>query len=165
VATINLSDLFDGSIYITATKKDDDTYRLYWHDGVAGEWEETYPTLSVALARAAVLAKCNETQWNEGFNELPEAFAVSGAAFVASQITGTGAITDPQVAEAVALTVDHADLIAQIDLDGHAVHSAVKTLEKGWRFLDANADDVLTDLDNVIAELTSIRRSLARWIQ
>jgi hypothetical protein len=164
VAEAILSPVFDGTINISVLK-DDDTFTLTWNDGVINEWAENYPTLSVALARAAVLAKCGETQWNEGFNELPEAFAVSGAAFVASQITGTGAITDPQVAEAVALTVDHADLIAQIDLDGHAVHSAVKTLEKGWRFLDANAEDVLTDLDNVIGELASIRRRLAQRVR
>lgn len=37
-------------------------YRLEWNDGVANGWTETYPTLSLALARAAALVACEEAR-------------------------------------------------------------------------------------------------------
>jgi hypothetical protein len=35
-------------------------YRLSWDDGVANEWVETYPALSLAMARVAALVACLE---------------------------------------------------------------------------------------------------------
>lgn len=42
-----------------------DKYHLWWTDGIATEWHETYPDLSTALARLAVLHHCVAT--TEGF--------------------------------------------------------------------------------------------------
>jgi hypothetical protein len=37
-----------------------DRYVLSWDDGVANQWVESYPTLPLALARAAAIAVCAE---------------------------------------------------------------------------------------------------------
>lgn len=39
-------------------------YNIWWSDELVNEWVETYPTLSAALARAAVLAA---TDWDKEF--------------------------------------------------------------------------------------------------
>ena len=51
-------------IWITPT---DSGIRLTWTDGVAQEEVEEYPSLSLALARVAALAKCGESKWSAGF--------------------------------------------------------------------------------------------------
>jgi len=44
-------------------------------DYVANEWSEDYPTLSLALARVAVLVKCGEVGFNDsGFNNKRDEF-------------------------------------------------------------------------------------------
>ena len=44
-----------------------DRYRLECDDLVANVWVETFPSLSTALIRMATLARCGETDWNQGF--------------------------------------------------------------------------------------------------
>lgn len=39
-------------------------FTLEWTDYVANDWCEVFDTLSVALARLAVLAKCEEHDWD-----------------------------------------------------------------------------------------------------
>lgn len=40
---------------------------LRWSDGLANTWEETFGSLSSAMARLAILAYCGEDEWNTEF--------------------------------------------------------------------------------------------------
>jgi hypothetical protein len=40
---------------------------LIWNDGVANEWQETFPTLAHALLRLATLAQCSGSNWTQFF--------------------------------------------------------------------------------------------------
>lgn len=53
-------------------------YSLWWTDYVATDWREWYPTLSVALARAAALLHCGEHEWTLCFSSasFPESAAL-----------------------------------------------------------------------------------------
>lgn len=44
-----------------------ESFVILCEDFVANAWDETFPTLSLALARLAVLAKCAEDNWDTGF--------------------------------------------------------------------------------------------------
>lgn len=59
----------------------DDQVELRWTDYVANEWRESYPALSVAVARFAALLHCAEHGWNREFSEPPEQFTRSVATF------------------------------------------------------------------------------------
>lgn len=52
-----------------------DQFSLVWTDGVCNEWAEVYPTLSLALARFALLVYCGESEWEKGFNHSPSMFS------------------------------------------------------------------------------------------
>jgi hypothetical protein len=47
---------------------------IIWSDGVANEWEETYPSLAHALGRLALLQFCQQKNWEIGFTNDPETF-------------------------------------------------------------------------------------------
>jgi hypothetical protein len=64
----------------------DAVYTLRWNDGVANEWTESYPTLSVALARAATLAACGESDWEKGFANSPVDFTVNAKNFLVGEV-------------------------------------------------------------------------------
>jgi len=81
----DLTPAFNGSVAVTITKGIT-AFQLRWNDGVANDWTEDFPTLSAALARAAVLAACQESEWDKGFKGYPRPFAATAAAFVADQI-------------------------------------------------------------------------------
>jgi sulfur relay (sulfurtransferase) complex TusBCD TusD component (DsrE family) len=67
-------------------EKKDAVYVLRWNDGVVNEWSESYPSLSVALARAAVLAACGEANWERGFANDPETFSKLANLFLKSEV-------------------------------------------------------------------------------
>lgn len=48
-------------------RRTSDGYTLWWTDYVANEWQESYPTLSIAFARLAVLQHLGEGGWEDGF--------------------------------------------------------------------------------------------------
>jgi len=60
-------------------------YVLWWTDGVANDWEESYPALSLALARLAVLMRCGESDWERGFAESAFAFPTVAAEWLEQQ--------------------------------------------------------------------------------
>jgi hypothetical protein len=63
-------------------KKVDAVFALTWTDYVVNEWTENYPTLSVALARAAALVSCGEAGWEKGFAHAPETFSANAEKFL-----------------------------------------------------------------------------------
>jgi hypothetical protein len=63
-------------------EKIDAAFKLRWTDYVVNEWEEVYPTLSVALARAAALVACGETDWESSFCHAPAEFSVNATEFL-----------------------------------------------------------------------------------
>lgn len=65
----------DFDVNVGIQKNADSTWTLSWDDGVANEWNETFPHLSIALARMAVLVHCGELDWEVGFRSNPETFA------------------------------------------------------------------------------------------
>lgn len=52
----------------------DDSGYLWWTDFVANEWLEHYPTVSLAIARLALLQACYESAWEKGFTQNPKEF-------------------------------------------------------------------------------------------
>ena len=52
----------------------DDSGFLWWTDFVANEWLEHYPTVSLAIARLALLQACGESAWVKGFTQTPKEF-------------------------------------------------------------------------------------------
>ena len=48
-------------------------YQLAWGDGIS-HWDETFPNMSEALARAAMLAFCGERRWDTFFADTDEPF-------------------------------------------------------------------------------------------
>jgi hypothetical protein len=82
---IDLSPLFDPAVTITKTK---DGFTLTCNDGVANEWKETFPSLSVALCRAAALAICQESDWSGLFTEDEAGFTFRAEPWLDSRVTG-----------------------------------------------------------------------------
>jgi len=72
------SDVIDqmmfGDTYVKMGRHQDG-YVLWWSDGVANDWTEFYPSLSLALARLATLAAAAESDWQAGFTSGPADFA------------------------------------------------------------------------------------------
>jgi hypothetical protein len=73
----------DGA-YITITKRESD-YELSWTDGVANEWVEFYPLLSLALARFATLVACAESDWGKTFVNDNNDFVLNASLFLESE--------------------------------------------------------------------------------
>lgn len=89
--TLNLSSIFahlDTLPEVTVWTDDDGstTVRLYWTDGVANEWEETYGSLSSALARLAILAYCGEDDWQSSFATHDLKFVEAFNQYAATQV-------------------------------------------------------------------------------
>ena len=74
-----LRERFDVNVEIIANP--DSTYTLRWDDMVINEWSETFPTLSIALARLAALTHCGERDWETGFSTSDKDFAGYTKAF------------------------------------------------------------------------------------
>lgn len=69
---------------VTITKRERD-YELSWTDGVANDWQEYYPLLSLALARFATLVACAEADWNKGFVTSNNDFVLNASLFLESE--------------------------------------------------------------------------------
>ena len=52
----------------------DDSGYLWWTDFVANEWLEHYQTVSLAIARLALLQACGESVWDKVFRQTPTEF-------------------------------------------------------------------------------------------
>jgi hypothetical protein len=63
-----------------------DGYELFWGDGVANEWRETYPTLALALTRVAVLAHCGANDWEIGFFSGVNEFTANASSFIRNEV-------------------------------------------------------------------------------
>lgn len=90
--TLNLSGIFAhlGALPEVTVWHDEDgstTVRIYWSDGVANDWEETYGSLSSAMARLALLAYCGEDGWQSSFATDDLDFVQAFDAYAASQVS------------------------------------------------------------------------------
>lgn len=52
----------------------DDSGFIRWTDNVVNEWIEHYESVSMALARLAVLQECAQGDWLQGFHQNPAEF-------------------------------------------------------------------------------------------
>ena len=66
------------------SSKGDKAYAVYWNDYMVNEWTEYFPTLSIALARVAVLAEAVESGETYATNALEFTFGASK--FIAKQL-------------------------------------------------------------------------------
>lgn len=64
----------------------DDSGFLWWTDFVANEWLEHYPSVSLAIARLALLQACYESAWEKGFAQTPTEFMNEYSKFLDSAI-------------------------------------------------------------------------------
>ena len=63
-----------------------DRFILSWQDFVANDWQETYNSLSHALMRMAVLARCAESGWELGFiNDNDSQFGLNCETFLGGE--------------------------------------------------------------------------------
>lgn len=60
-------------------------YTLTWTDGVANEWVEYYPLLSLAFARLATLTACAENDWQKYFVSDNNEFVSKASLFLESE--------------------------------------------------------------------------------
>ena len=71
---------------VTITKRESERdYELSWTDGVANDWQEYYPLLSLALARFATLVACAENDWQKGFVSSNNDFVLNASLFLESE--------------------------------------------------------------------------------
>lgn len=61
---------------------DDGRYALTWSDMVVNDWTEIYPSLSIVVARLAVLIALGEEDWTSGFENDQDEFALSAEMFL-----------------------------------------------------------------------------------
>jgi hypothetical protein len=66
--------------------KIDREYELRWSDGVANEWVEKYPLLSLAFVRVGALIHCAEQDWEVGFNNSNNDFVLNASLFLESEV-------------------------------------------------------------------------------
>lgn len=64
---------------------DDDGFILTWNDGVANEWAEWFPTMSILLLRLALLVNFGEGGWDNGFISEPNEFVTHAKRFFFTQ--------------------------------------------------------------------------------
>ena len=75
-------------------------YRLQWNDYLVNEWNEYYATLSLALARVAVLSACveedlkNDTSLSLSFKFDSSTFADHAYQFISNEVKQQG-MSDP----------------------------------------------------------------------
>jgi hypothetical protein len=72
---------YEGSALISV-ETDGNTFTVVCYDYVINEWREDYETLSLALLRVAVLVKCGENNFRDGFATVYEEFSTVGNQFL-----------------------------------------------------------------------------------
>jgi hypothetical protein len=76
-----------GEAGVALRRLNDDTgYVLEWTDFVANDWSETFPNMSTALARLALLAYCCETDWDATFKNDSKDFFLNWVDFAESAV-------------------------------------------------------------------------------
>ena len=80
----NVIQVMVADVPVTITKRERD-YELSWTDGVANDWQEYYPLLSLALARFATLVACAENDWQKGFVSDNNKFVRNASEFLESE--------------------------------------------------------------------------------
>lgn len=80
----NVIQVMVADVPVTITKRERE-YELSWTDGVANDWKETYPLLSLALARFATLVACAENDWQKGFVSDNNEFVLNASLFLESE--------------------------------------------------------------------------------
>jgi hypothetical protein len=58
------------------------SWSVWWSDGVANDWTEFYPTLSLALARTALLVHLSEHDFEQMFTSDADEFAGHATEFL-----------------------------------------------------------------------------------
>ena len=91
--TTMFSAVFDsphaGEAGVSLRRLNDDTgYVLEWTDFVANDWSETFPNMSTALARLALLAFCCETDWDAMFKDDSSEFVARWKEFTSTRTSG-----------------------------------------------------------------------------
>lgn len=76
---------YDNRSYIEVDNTGDG-FSVTCGDYVANEWTETYPTLSLALLRVAVLVKCGEHDFEKLFAKDADTFARHGVLFLNGEV-------------------------------------------------------------------------------
>ena len=77
----NVIQVIVADVPVTITKRERD-YELSWTDGIANEWQEYYPLLSLALARFATLVACAENDWQKSFKSDNNEFVLNASLFL-----------------------------------------------------------------------------------
>jgi len=80
----NVIQVMVADVPVTITKGERE-YTLHWTDGVANDWTESYPLLSLALARFATLVACAENDWQKGFVSSNNDFVLNASLFLESE--------------------------------------------------------------------------------
>lgn len=80
----NVIQVMVADVPVTITKRESD-YELSWTDGIANDWQEYYPLLSLALARFATLVACAENDWQKGFVSSNNDFVLNASLFLESE--------------------------------------------------------------------------------
>ena len=80
----NVIQVMVADVPVTITKREFD-YELSWTDGIANDWQEYYPLLSLALARFATLVACAENDWQKGFVSGNNEFVRNASQFLESE--------------------------------------------------------------------------------
>lgn len=76
----------NNDVEVIVSQGADDSGYLWWTDFVANEWCEHYPTVSLAIARLALLQACGESAWEKGFAQTPTEFMNEYEKFLDSAI-------------------------------------------------------------------------------
>jgi len=80
----NVIEIVVADVPVKITKRQFD-YELSWTDGIANNWQEYYPLLSLALARFATLVACAENDWQKGFVSSNNDFVLNASLFLESE--------------------------------------------------------------------------------
>ncbi|WP_100514230.1 hypothetical protein [Mycobacteroides abscessus] len=73
-----------GDIYVKLSGSTVHRWQLFWHDGIANEFTETYDELPVALARLATLMYCGQFDFDRYFTTNAAEFPPAARTFLES---------------------------------------------------------------------------------
>jgi hypothetical protein len=74
-----------GQISAMITRRSDGAYMLRCTDYLTSEWAEAFDSLSLALARLALLVACEESGWELAFRFDAQPFQVAAQNFLSRQ--------------------------------------------------------------------------------